>query len=485
MLVRPRPPSVEGPKLRLGLHPKQWQALNTAATELLYGGGAGGGKSHTMRSAAIAWCYAIPGLQVYLFRRTHPDLSKNHMEGPSSFPALLGDFTRLKLAKINHNDNVIRFPNGSAIFLCHCQYEKDVYNYQGAEIHVLMIDELTHFSEKMYRYLRGRVRLGGLKLPAQYVGFFPRVLASANPGGVGHTWVKMTWIDLQPPMATKRMPKEEGGLIRQFIPALLEDNPTLTENDPDYEDRLYGLGNAALVKAMRHGDWNIVAGGMIDDVWVPAIHVMRPFGIPLSWRIDRAFDWGSSKPFSVGWYAESDGTEALMSNGVPRSFPRGTLFRFAEWYGWNGKANEGCRMLATGIAKGIKEREAAMQIADRVRAGPADSSIFDVVNGNSIAADMALVGVKWEKANKGPGSRINGAELVRSRLEASAEFPQEDPGLFVFDTCRHFLRTVPVLPRDDKNVDDVDSDAEDHAWDELRYRVLANSRRTTTQELPV
>src|SRR5690606_22286901 len=139
------------------------------------GGAAGGGKSHLMRGAAISWCSQIDGLQVYLFRREFPDLYKNHMEGPTSFPNMLAPWVEEGFARINYGANQIIFPfNGSKIHLCHCKNEQDVYGYQGPEIHVLMIDELTHFTEFMYRYLRGRVRLGGLKVPEHLKGMFPR-----------------------------------------------------------------------------------------------------------------------------------------------------------------------------------------------------------------------------------------------------------------------------------------------------------------------
>jgi hypothetical protein len=467
----------------LDLQYKQSVALTTDATEILYGGAAGGGKSHLMRVAAIYWCCHIPSLQVYIFRRKFPDLWKNHMEGPTAFPAMLSEFVLKGWVSINNTKNYIQFWNGSKIMLCHCQHEKDVYDYQGAEIHVLMVDELTTFTEYVYRYLRGRVRLGGLQVPEEYKGMFPRILGSANPGGIGHNWVKQTFIDVQPPLAIARMNKKEGGMLRQFIPALLEDNPALTDNDPDYEDRLEGLGNEALVEAMRHGDWDIVAGGMFDDVWQRDRHVIKPFQIPSSWRIDRSFDWGSSKPFSVGWWAESDGTNATMQDGTVRSFPRGTLFRIAEWYGWNGKANEGSKMLAREIAEGIVLRENAMGIYYRVEPGPADSSIFSREDGHCIADEMLVYNVMWEPANKAPGTRKQGWELMRRAMKATLRSPMEDPGLIIFENCVQFIRTVPTLTRLDRDLDDIDTNAEDHIADEVRYRLLQTYHEEGTVQI--
>jgi hypothetical protein len=271
-------------------------------------------------------------------------------------------------------------------------------------------------------------------------------------------------------MAIREMPPVEGGMLRQFIPALLEDNPTLTAHDPNYELRLEGLGDPQLVRAMRLGDWDIVAGGMFDDLFSRDKHIVEPFEIPKSWYTDRSFDWGSSKPFAVLWWAESDGTEATMPDGTTKAWPRGTIFLINEWYGWNGRANEGSKMLAVEIAKGIKEREAEFKF--QVNPGPADNSIFDSENGMCIAVDMASKGVIWTRADKTPGSRKTGWEKLRKYLKAAHTSPMEEPGLFVFSNCTQWIRTVPVLPRDQNKPDDVDTDAEDHCGDASRYRLM-------------
>lgn len=479
----------------LRLHPKQSEAFTSPATEILYGGAAGGGKSYLLRAAALAWSTAIPGLQVYLFRRISSDLIKNHMEGPTGFPSLLAEWIEGKAATINYSQNHIAFRNGSRIFLCHCQHEKDVIKYQGADIHLLLMDELTHFTEYMYRYLRGRVRMAGLDIPMEYAARFPRIICGSNPGGLGHNWVKNTFINGLTPLETHRMPIEEGGMRRQYIPARLDDNPSLAGTDPDYVNRLAALGRPDLVKALRDGDWNIVAGGMFDDLWNEDIHVVRPFPVPLSWRIDRAFDYGSSAPFSVGWWAESDGSEIIEPGGAVRQTVRGDLFRIAEWYGSSGKNNEGLRLLASEITSGIIERELKMGIHQLVKPGPADNSIWNTEDGNSIAASMAkpvkvggkmYPGLRWNRSDKSPGSRKAGWEKLRRYLHgavtefetspdgAGAPRPREHPGLFVFEHCRKFIDLFPSLPRSERDPDDVNTDSEDHIGDETRYRALSS-----------
>jgi hypothetical protein len=170
-----------------------------------------------------------------------------------------------------------------------------------------------------------------------------------------------------------------------------------------------------------------------------------------------------------------------MADGSTKCWPKGSVFLISEWYGWNGTPNTGCEMLAGQIAAGIKEREKLLKL--NVRPGPADNAIFDTQNGNCIGDDMAAQGVKWTRSDKSPGSRVNGWEAIRQLLFNATNNPKEEPGLYIFDTCRHWLRTVPNLPRDNKKPDDVDTNAEDHAGDATRYRIAMPRKRTTSEEI--
>lgn len=455
--------------LDLGLHDKQGEALMSKATEILYGGAAGGGKSHLMRVAAILWAIMIPGLQIYLFRRTYPDLEKNHMTGITSLPNMLAPYLMCRLVRFNAQKGQFKFWNGSVIHLCHCQYESDLVNYQGAEIHVLLIDEITHWTKEMYQYLRGRVRAVGLKIPPAWANVFPRVLLSGNPGGIGHEWVKLDFVDKGQPLQIQRMAKTDGGMLRQYIPALITDNPDLLDNDPGYIDRLHGLGTPEMVRAWLHGDWSIVAGGMFTDVLDVNIHFIEPFAIPPSWRIERSFDWGKSKPFSVGWWAVSDGTTCIFGDGKRRTFPPKTLFRIAEWYGWNGKPNQGAQLSDSEIALGIIRRQKELGIHMRCRPGPADASIFDETNADSPAKIQERNGVRWLPADKRPGSRVRTVQLIRNRLKAARNQDREEPGIYFFNTCLQTKRLIGSAPRDPKKPDDIDTDWEDHIIDDMRY----------------
>jgi len=449
--------------VNLALHPRQLEALNSRATEILYGGAAGGGKSHLMRAAAIMWCAMVAGLQVYLFRRIREDLIKNHMEGPKGFRLLLAPWILAGFVKVVEDE--IRFWNGSKIFLCHCKDEKDRFKYLGAEIHVLLIDELTTFTDVIYRFLRGRVRAVGLQLPPQLAGLFPRILCGSNPGNVGHLFVKAAFIDGAQDLAIREMPEEEGGMRRQFIQAKLDDNPSMLQDDPGYRAKLRGLGSAELVKAMELGDWNVIAGAYFAE-WSTARHVIRPFAVPRHWLRFTSLDWGSAKPFSMQWWAVSDG--ALLPDG--RQYPTGAMVQYREWYGASGP-NVGLKLTAEQLADGIKTREAGDRIDYRV----ADPSCWKVDGGPSIAERMSKRGITMRPADN---QRINGWDQVRGRLIGFDDAPM----LYAFDTCTDFIRTFPALQHDSARAEDVDTDGEDHAGDAARY---ACQSRPWTKPAPI
>lgn len=357
------------------------------------------------------------------------------------------------------------WPTGEELLFRVMSRPDDYWDYHGHEYPWIGWEELCNWpSLECYASMKACSRSSVPGVPR-------RIRATTNPFGIGHHAVKAFFIDPAPPGVVMR---DELGLERVRIHGHWSENKILLAAEPDYPAKIAAScdGNENRMRAWLHGDWDIVAGGFFDDVWDRPSHVVQPFAIPSSWYIDRSFDWGSSKPFSVGWWAESDGTTA--PNG--KTYPRGTLFRIAEFYGWDGKHPDvGCKKTSAEIAKEIVSREKLWKerFKWRIHPGPADSSIFDVEDGHSIAAGMKTNKVEWTEADKSPGSRHAGWERIRGLLLAATKRPMEAPGLFVFDTCTHFIRTVPVLPRDDKDPEDVDTDAEDHIGDETRYRVLA------------
>lgn len=469
--------------LRFKLHVKQSLAFHSDATEILYGGSAGSAKSHLMRVAAIAWCGAIDGLQVYFFRRIREDLIKNHMEGPTGFRSLLAPLVQAGHVEIVEDE--IRFANGSKIYMCHCKDEKDRFKYQGAEIHVLIIDELTHFTDVIYRYLRSRVRMPiSVVLPPQYAKRFPRILCGTNPGGIGHQWVKATWIDAAPPYEIWKTPANEGGFVRQFIPARLTDNPSIDQEQ--YANNLAGLGNPELVKAMLEGDWNVVAGAALE---VTEHHKLRAFTPPKHWTRFTSFDWGYVKPYCQGWYCVAEGNTLLKGNHLypDRYIPDGAIIRYRELYGCTGKPDEGVREESELVVQKILkiEREAMERIDYRV----ADTGIWAKNDGPSTFERMFNAsrdekGVSLFCPQQSIKDRQASYNELCMRLRGEMdEDKQYVPMFYVTDNCRDWWRTVPSLILDEKQPEKgADEKQELHAYDETCYAIMSRPRIWTKDQ---
>ena len=402
------------------------------------------------------------------------------------------------------------WPTGEELWFRVMKTEQDYWNYHGHEFPFIGWNELTKqptadlyemamslnrtsFIPALHSPMNEKTGLRDLLPEIPLV-----VFSTTNPYGVGHNWVKQRFIDAAPPGQVVKITKDVFNPRTQQRERITKTQVRLfgsyKENiylSPEYILELESIKDPNKRRAWLWGDWDITSGGMFDDVWSSQFNIIDDFIIPPTWRIFRSFDWGSSAPFSVGWWAESDGDDVLLKNGKYRSTVRGDLFRIAEWYGWNGSPNKGLKMLATQIAKGIVERELKMGYYGRVQPGPADNSINDVENGVCIAQDMArkvtingkqYKGVTWGRSIKSPGSRKNGWEKMRVAIfQAQPDGgPREFPGMFVFRSCQDgFIRTIPTLPRSTKDLDDVDTDAEDHVGDEARYVILSVGDRFT------
>lgn len=414
-----------------------------------------------------------------LFRRTYPELQDVIDKSKKWFPLIWPE------AKFNESKTFWEWPTGEKLFFRQFEKANDYWKYHGHAYPWIGWEELTTWpTDDCYKSMISCCRSTKPGMPRKY-------RATTNPYGIGHNWVKLRF---RLPIGgghiagkVIRDSKDRNGDIeppRVAISGHITENRILLEADPGYIQRLKASArNQNELKAWLDGSWDIVAGGMFDDVWRPEFHIIPSIPIvqlPKGWKIDRSYDHGSSKPFSVGWWVESNG-EPLEYKGILYGTIKGDLIRVAEWYGSTGTPNEGVRMLSGEIAEGIVDRESDWSIKGRVLPGPADTAIFDDYEpGRSVAGDMKKKGVIWERADKGPGSRIQGWEQVRTRLKNSVPvrgIGRTEPGLFVMDRCKDFIRTVPVLPRDTKRVDDVDSAAEDHIGDEVRYRL--RFKRTT------
>lgn len=447
----------------------------TPIFEVLYEGTRGGGKTdcllmdflqHVGKGYGREW-------RGIIFRQTYPQLSDIINKTEKWFRLI---FPEAKYNKVEHKWT---FPDGEELLLRHMKREDDYWNYHGHAYPWIGWEELCNWSnDKCYKVMMSCCRSTRPDMPRCY-------RATTNPYGVGHNWVKARW----------RLPHARGKVIRDSmidgafepprvaIHSSVYENEILMHADPDYISKIRASArNPAELAAWLYGSWDIVAGGMFDDLWDSHYHVVPsvPLSIiPKGWKIDRSFDWGSSKPFAVCWWAESNG-EPFEWNGRMYGTVRGDLFLIQEWYGWNGTRNEGLRMLAADIAQGIVDRETDWGIRARTGAGVADASIYDVEDGNSIAKNMEGKGVRWQPADKSAGSRKHGWELMRKMLNG-AKPPKlggvrEEAGLFIMNNCLQTIETLPVLPRSDNDPDDVDTEAEDHLADAMRYRVRKKIR---------
>ena len=440
--------------------------LSCPVEDLAFGGARGGGKTDGLLgdwlSYATEYGEAARGV---IFRKSYPELEEVARRAREIYLPLGGKW------KASSRTWDL---GGAELKLRFLASDDDADAYQGHSYSYIGFDELGNWSS-----FAGIDKLRACMRSPHGIPCYLR--NTANPGGRGHNLIRARYVAPAPPR--KPFVDAESGIRRVFIPSLLDDNKILTTKDPDYWKRVVASANGRedLIKAWRWGLWDIVAGGFFDDLFNRAVHVIKPFDIPPSWRVDRSFDWGSSKPYAVQFWAESDGTQA--PNG--RFYPRGTLFLAAQIYGWNGRPNEGLRRTATEIGRQIREAERGFNGSlwkgqRQVLPGPADPSIFATENGNCIAEDMGRVGVRWEQADN---SRVPGWEKCRELIKASLASPMEEPGVFFFDTCTQFLRTFPVLPRDERKPDDVDSEAEDHDGDAFRYRAMARRHTVTAKKL--
>lgn len=393
------------------------------------------------------------------------------------------------------------WPTGEELLFRHAKRISDYWNYHGQEFPFIGWNELTKYAtgelyDMMMSCNRSSFRPEDHPQVDEFTGeefLLPNipliVHATTNPFGAGHNWVKRRFIDVAPPGVpvvreteafnprTQRRETIRRTQVRIF--GSYKENIYLP---PEYIAELENMTNENRRRAWLYGDWDIVAGGMFDDVWDSDVHIIDRFPIPKSWALDRSFDWGSSHPFWTGWWAEADGTEVEMPDGSVWCPARNSLILFDEWYGTNEiGTNKGLKMSAKDVARGIIQREQRLKdgrwISTKVQPGPADNQIRNVIDSDTdtIETLMAAERVHWNESDKSAGSRKNGVQLFRDRLEAAVR--NEGPGIYFMRHCHGAIQTIPILERDETDPDDVDSAAEDHPWDGVRYRVLKGANR--------
>ena len=424
---------------------KQLKFLRMKKRYCGYGGARGGGKSWVLRVKAclLANRYGAPdpwseGIKICIVRRTLVDVRNNHIIPMKIM--LRG------LAKFNQAERTFYFPNGSTIHFEYYDSENDSNHFQGVEYDIVFVDEATQMEEQWLKIIAASCR-GANNFPH-------RIYYTCNPGGPGHQYIKRIFID-------RLYKDDEDPDDYDFVQAKVTDNTKLMEMDPTYIGFLKNLP-PKLRKAWLDGDWDIYEGQYFaefindpdhyeDRAWT---HVISPIPIRRNWTIYRGMDWGYYRPFSVAWYAVDE---------------EGTMYRFKELYGVQkagneSLANEGVQWPPEQVFNKIYEIEHNDPVLKgRNIIGVADPAIWQSQTGVSIADTAAQCSVYFEP---GDNTRIAGWMQCRYRLQI------DDYGrsrFYVTTDCREFIRTIPTLMHDDHNVEDLDSDGEDHIADEWRY----------------
>lgn len=446
--------------------PRQFDFMIRPEDEALYGGAAGGGKSDALVIEATRQV-DIPHYKGLILRKTFPQLTelieKSLRYYSLAFPK----------ARYNASEHTWHFESGAKVVFGSMQHSKDKLNYQGKAYDFIAFDELTHFTYDEYIYLASRNRANG---PGTRV----YMRATANPGGIGHGWVKERFITASEPMKTIwesvdidiRGVKETRYKSRIFVPSSVFDNKILLENDPNYLARLASMPEAEK-KALLYGDWDSYSGQYFtewrdnpehydDRQWT---HVINPFKIPNHWKIYRSFDWGYNKPFSCGWWAVD--TE-------------GVAYRILELYGCTKTPNQGLKWTANQVFKEIARIENEHEwLKGKNITGVADPAIFSADGGESIAETAQKSRVYFQP---GDHQRIPGWMQMHYRLSFDDNgFPM----MYVFKNCKDFIRTVPTLIYDDHKVEDLDTEGEDHIADETRYFCMARPVAPRIKEVKV
>ena len=450
--------------------PQTW-LLTCPVFEVFFGGARGGGKTDGMLgewvSHAAQYAHNAVGLMV---RRTRVELRET-IERSNQLYFPLG-------AQFNTQDKMWRFPNGARLTFAYLESDDDAQHYQGHSYTRVYVEEIGNFPhEEPVLKLMATLR-SGAGVP---VGF----RATGNPGSVGHQWVKARYIDHAPAGLvvtnheyTSPIDGRTVSRDRVFIPSRLSDNKILTDADPNYVANLQMQGSPELVRAWLEGDWSVVAGTAFEKL-SRAQHMMRPFKIPEHWTKFTALDWGTAKPYSVGWYTVPEDDLLIKGrNGAPdKVIARGSIIRYRELYGWNGKPDTGRRQEAREVAHEIAqlewddEKEKYEPIDYRI----ADSAMWAEHDGPSAAENMmkefSIIGVSSPSMEKSRKDRAANYLEIRNRIANSDD---ENAGFYVFDDCVHFWRTVPELQLDARNPEKGwDTQQEDHVIDEVAYALVS------------
>lgn len=420
---------------------RQTKFHTSQAFETLYGGAAGGGKTAALAAEAITEALATPGTKIYLFRRSLKELKQSlYQEIMRQIAPYQNISDSLKQVIITYNsqDSIFKFSNGSYIQMAYLDNVADRYRYQSAEIHLLLIDELTHFNFDDYEYLKTRVRSDA--------SHKPRIMCATNPGGVGHGWVKDYFITVAEP---ETIYQGSNGFSRIFIPAKVDDHPNVVFRS-NYRKVLEAIADEQLRKALLDGDWNTFQGQVYREFRRDR-HIITAVPKEVLDVSEKyiGFDWGFNDPACAIWLAVAPENE----QGVR------AIYAYREVYQNQTTVEEWAKIIDSYIMEEpIEFMILPHDCYSRLGGNRTIASVFEEHDIPIVRAD----------------SLSHAAKMHRIALlhQLFAEAPDGYPYLQIHDKCANLIRTVPDLPYDEHKPEEINSNAEDHAFDALTYGLM-------------
>jgi len=462
-------------------HEKQQKFLEIPDSifEALYGGAAGGGKSELLIMLPIlrGW-HLHPKFHGIIFRETFPQLEESIIPRADRFYKLTG-------AVFNEAKHFWKWPSGAIIRASYLEKEKHARRHDTTEYHYAAFDELTSFKWFVYSFVTSRVRSSEPNLP-------PVVRSASNPGNQGHVWVRERFVD---PARTgyKIIHDRSSRTTRIYIPAKLDDNPYLNEADPGYAWRLEILPEAER-RAKKDGDWYVFSGQVFAE-WRDfrrpgephhAVHVVQPFEVPDWWPRILAVDWGYTAKTWAGWAAVSPDSRVFLYReyAKDKQYVETWAADIARLSQHERHEIHSCVLDPSAWAKrGDKETIAEQfQKASGFRPIQADN---DRLGGKMLMHSFLRWEPKPPKYIPAEGYseeratyiyRNWGAMAFQKYQEAFIPEPLETnlPRLQVFDTCKEFIKTIPICTYESKDGEVAEDVAEfqgDDAYDGGRYLI--------------
>lgn len=417
--------------------------LAASEREVFYGGARGGGKSYAMLIDPLRYC-SFAAFRAVIIRKTMPELRDLIFKAMHLYPKAYPG------TKFKQQENVFYFPSGARIEFGFAESVKDVLRYQGQSYSWIGVDELPQYdSPEVLDMLRSSLRSTDPNVPIQ-------LRCTGNPGNVGSVWVRDQFIDPAPPgepfkidvLIKTPLGEQTETITRRFIPAKVWDNPYLTY-DLSYAAMLANLPEVKR-KQFLEGDWDVFEGAAFPE-FNKDIHVKKAYPIPSSWPRFRGADWGYSSPGCVLWLAVSPDKDIVV---------------YREMYFKGLHAPE------------VADRVLELEQGENVSYGILDISAWSRRGelGPSIGQTMNECGCRWKPSGRvavqgARNSRISGKLELHRRLALNPRTGR--PWLTIFDNCVNLIRTLPRLPVDANDTEDVDTDSEDHAYDALRYGLMS------------